>query len=86
MAALALQQLFYVKGELLEKVDLFRYLGRTLAQDDDDVWAVRNQIKKARGIWARVGQILTAENTAPKVSTKFYKALVQSLLLYNSKT
>jgi hypothetical protein len=39
--ALALSKLFHVEGELLEKVDLFRYLGRILAQDDDDVRAVR---------------------------------------------
>jgi hypothetical protein len=35
---------------------------------------------------ARVGQILKAENTLPKVSAKFYKAVVQSVLLYGSKT
>ncbi len=53
-AALALRKLFCVEGELLEKVDSFRYLGRILVQDDDDVRAVRNQIKKAWGLWARV--------------------------------
>jgi len=35
--ALALRQLFYVEGEVLEKVESFRYLGRILAQDDEDV-------------------------------------------------
>ncbi len=85
-AALALRKLFHVDGELLEKVDSFQYLGRILAQDDDDVWAVRNQIKKARGIWARVGQVLMVDLTPPKVSAKFYKAVMQSVLLYGSKT
>ncbi len=47
LAALALCKLFHVEGEVLEKVDLFRYLGRILAQDDDDIRAVRQQIKKA---------------------------------------
>ncbi len=75
-AALALCKLFHVEGELLEKVDLFQYLGRILAQDDDDIRAVRQQIKKAWGMWARVGQVLTADNTPPKVSAKFYKAVV----------
>jgi hypothetical protein len=65
---------------------LFRYLGRILAQDDDDVRAVRHHIKKARGIWARVGQVLMTDNTPPKVSAKFYKAIMQSVLLYGSKT
>ena len=43
-AALTLHKLFYVKGDLLEKVDLFQYLGRILVQDDDDVQEERNQI------------------------------------------
>jgi hypothetical protein len=86
LAALALRKLFCVEGEVLEKVDLFQYLGWILAQDDDDVRTVRQQIKKARAIWARVGQVLTAENTQPKVSAKFYKAVMQSVLLYGSKT
>jgi hypothetical protein len=47
LAAFALRKLFHVEGEVLEKVNLFRYLGRILAQDDDDVWAVRQQIKKS---------------------------------------
>ena len=85
-SALALRQLFYVEGEVLEKVESFRYLGRILAQDDDDTRAVRSQIKKARGIWARVGHVLQADNTPPKVSAKFYKAVVQSVLLYSSET
>jgi hypothetical protein len=35
---------------------------------------------------ARVGQVLTANNTPSKVSAKFYKAVVQSVLLYGSET
>ncbi len=84
--ALALRQLFYVEGEVLEKVESCWYLGRILTQDNDDIRAVRRQIKKARGIWAQVGQVLQAENTPPKVSAKFYKAVVQSVLLYGSET
>ncbi len=37
LAALALRKLFHVEGEMLEKVDFFQYLGRILAQDNDDV-------------------------------------------------
>jgi hypothetical protein len=32
LAALALRKLFHVEGEVLEKVDLFQYLGRILVQ------------------------------------------------------
>jgi len=74
--ALRLRQLFYVEGEVLEKVESSRYFGRILAQDDEDVRAVRSHIKKARGTWARVRQVLQVDNTPPKVSAMFYKAVV----------
>ena len=60
--------------------------GRLLSQDDDDIQAVRSQLCKARGTWARVGQVLRKENAPPRVSAKFYKAIVQSILLYGRET
>ncbi len=42
--AIALHCNFKVHGEVLEKVEIFKYLGRLLAQDNDDVQAVRLQI------------------------------------------
>ncbi len=57
-SALALQCTFKVHGDVLERVEVFKYLGRLFAQDDDDIQAVREQIRKARGIWARVDQVL----------------------------
>ncbi len=86
-SALALRQQFTVHGDVLERVEVFRYLlGRLLLQDDDDIQAVRSQLCKARETWARVGQVLRKENAPPQVSAKFYKAIVQSVLLYGSKT
>jgi hypothetical protein len=85
-SALALRQQFTVHGDVLEWVEVFRYLGCLLLQDDDDIQAVRSQLCKARRTWARVGQVLRKENTPPRVSTKFYKAIVQSGLLYGSET
>ena len=37
-------------------------------------------------MWARVGQVLRGENTAPRAAAKFYKAVVQAVLLYGSET
>ncbi len=37
-------------------------------------------------MWARVGQVLYVENATPQVTAKFYKAVVQSVLLYGSET
>jgi hypothetical protein len=33
-----------------------------------------------------VGQVLRGENTAPRIAAKFYKAVVQAILLYGSET
>ena len=70
----------------MEQVEVFKYLGRLLAQDDDDIQTIRAQLQKARATWARVGQVLRAENVPPRVAAKFYKAVVQAVLLYGSET
>ena len=71
---------------MLEKVKVFQYLGRLLLQDDNDVQPLQSQLRKARGTWAQAGQVLRKENAPPQVSTTFYKAIMQSVLLYGSKT
>jgi hypothetical protein len=84
-SALALRQQFTVHGDVLEKVKVYQYLHCLLLQDDNDIQAVRSQLCKARGTWARVRQVLHKENAPPRTSAKFYKAIVQSVLLYGSK-
>ena len=60
-SALALRQQFSVHGDVLERVEVFKYLGRMLAQDDNDIQAIRAQLRKARATWARVRQVLRSE-------------------------
>ena len=43
----ALQQDFFCGGDELEKVEVFKYLGRMLAYDDNDTQAMRSNLKKA---------------------------------------
>ncbi len=57
-SALALRQQFTVHGDVLERVEVFQYLGRLLSQDDNDIRAMWSQLCKARGMWAWVGQVL----------------------------
>ncbi len=57
-----------------------------MAQDDNDAQAVRHQLCKARGTWACIGQVLRSKNATRWVAAKFYKAVVQAVLLYGSKT
>ncbi len=70
----------------MERVEVFKYLCRLLAYNDDDTWAVRGNIKKAQGIWVRLSCTIRAENATPCVCGMFYKVTVQSILLFGSKT
>ena len=39
-SALALRQQFMVHRDVLERVELLKYLGRMMAKDDDDIQAI----------------------------------------------
>jgi hypothetical protein len=82
----ALAQLFTAYGDELERVEVFKYLGRLLAYDDNDTQAMRGNLKKARKSWGQVLRILRAENASSKVCGVFYKATVQAVLLFGSET
>ncbi len=77
--------MFSAYGEGLERVEVFKYLGRLLAYNDNDSQAMRANLKKARKSWARVSRVLRAENASPKVCGVFYKAVVQAVLLFGSE-
>ena len=67
-------------------MEVFKYLGRLLAYDNNDPQAVQGNLKKARGIWARLSWTMRAENASPRVSGLFYKVTVQLILLFGSET
>jgi exonuclease III len=85
-SAQALDAVFTAYGEELERVEVFKYLGRLLAYDDNDAQALRGNLKKARKCWARLSRVLKAENASPRVCGMFYKATVQAVLLFGSET
>ncbi len=84
--ALALRQQFLVRSNVLEEMEVYKYLERLLVQDDDDIQAIRNQMRKARATWALVGQVLRSKNASPFVAIKFYQAMIQAILLYGSES
>ena len=77
---------FEVNGTAIERVTKFKYLGRWLSEDDDDYHAVVANIKKARQRWGMIAQLLKRDNAHPKTAAKFYKTVVQTVLLYGSET
>jgi hypothetical protein len=54
----ALQLTFMAYRAELERVEVFKYLGRLLAYNDNDARAVRGNLKKARGVWARLSRTI----------------------------
>ena len=73
-------------GKELERVEVFKHLGRLISFDDDDTQAVRVNLKKACRVWARISRVLRADNASACVCGMFYKATVQAVLLFGSKT
>jgi hypothetical protein len=51
-SALTLRQQFTVCGHVLEPVEVYKYLGQMMAQDDNDTQALRAQLWKACATWA----------------------------------
>jgi hypothetical protein len=70
----------------LERVEVFKYLGRLIAYDDANNQAMRSNLRKARRCWDQVSCVLWSENASPQTSGVFYKATVQVVLLYGSET
>ena len=57
---------FKIYGNVLNRVERFKYLGRWLSQDDSDARAVRAQLVKARRVWARMGGCCEARTLRPR--------------------
>ncbi len=70
----ALQQTFMAYGAELERVKVFKYLGRLLAYNNNDARAVRGNLKKACGVWARFSHTIRAENASPCVCGIFLQS------------
>ncbi len=83
---LSLNQTFTAYGERLERVEVFKYLGRLLAYDDNNARAVQGNLKKAHAVWSRLSRMIRAENASSRACGIFYKATVQSILLFGSET
>ena len=67
-------------------MEVFKYLRRLIPIDNDDTQVVRRNLAKARRVWARISRVLRSENASTRVCGMFYKATVQSVLLFASKT
>ena len=57
-----------------------------MTANDNDWPALRKNLQKARGKWMQVSKVLRTEGADPKICANFYKAVVQTVLLFGSET
>ena len=86
MAARAADESFTAYGVMLDQVEAFKYLGRTIRSDNNDAQAVSDNLRKAKRVWGRLSRVMKAENASPRVCGLFYKATVQAVLLFGSES
>ena len=67
-------------------VGIFKYLGRLLKRSDNDWTVARQNIRKDRQIWGRLGKILIQEGPDPIISAAFYHMVVQAVILFGTET
>ena len=77
---------FTIYGQTLRNVETFKYLGRPMSSTDGDAAAVFRNISLARQKWARCSRILARDGATAAVSGMFYRAIVQTVLLFSSET
>jgi hypothetical protein len=77
---------FTIYGQELRSVETFKYLGRPMSCTDNDAAAVFRNISLARKKWAMCRRILARDAATPQISGMFYKAIVQTVLLFSSET
>ena len=75
---------FIIDGGAIERVTEFCYLGRVLAEDDDNTWCILRQLQRARARWANVSKVLKCDGANAWTMARFYLAIVQVVLLYGS--
>ena len=80
------ERAFEAYGKPLETVLTFKCLGRVTTAGDDDWPEVAGNMVKARKSWGRLSRILSQEGANKRVLGNFFKAVVQTVLLFGEET
>lgn len=73
-------------GTPIESVPAFKHLRRLLTPTDDDRPSLHKNLAKAGKQLGIVSRVLVREGSNPRTMGMFYKAVVQSVLLFGSET
>ena len=75
-----------MNGKPIQRVKRFLYLGRWFDENDDDSYCINENIKKARGRWNSIANILKREGANAAVMGRFYLTIMQAVLLYGAES
>jgi hypothetical protein len=65
---------FYIGHEEIKKAYQFKYLGRLITTNNNDLEAVEQQLGKARKMWARIGKLI---KNAQTITQKYYQQFIK---------
>ena len=75
-----------LQGQNLERVNTFKYLGATLAENGDLDAEMTRRIQSVWKNWKRVSGILCDRRISLRVKGKVYKTVVRPAMIYGAKT
>ena len=75
-----------IQGENLERVNIFKYLGATLADTGDLDAELAHRIQSGWNNWKRVSGILCDRRISLRVKGKLYKTVVRPAMMYGAET
>ena len=73
-------------GHIVEGMTNVNYMGRPLDQTYNGCSVVWKNIMRARLVWGRLGTLLQREGADPRLSTIFYRDVVQAVQIFGSET
>ena len=75
-----------LQGQNLERVNTFKYLGATLAENGDLTAEMTHRIQTGWQNWKRVSGILCDRRISLRVKGKVYKTVVRPAMMYGAET
>ena len=75
-----------IQGENLERVNTYKYLGATLADNGDLYEEMTHRIQSGWKHWKRVSGILCDRRISLRVNGKLYKTVVRQTMMYGAET
>ena len=75
-----------IQGYNLERVNTFKYLGATLAENGDLAAEMTHRIQSGWKNWKRVSGILCDRRLSLRVNGKVYKTVLRPAMMYGAET